>query len=144
MAAGSDEKAELKEVDIKKLFTFYVNPEWKGPEQDHDDPDMWNWQGAESMHPYWSIRRLTQQRLGEATFNMQLTPVSFTTLVVGALSGVSTSVSMEVIVPFLTNSVEIPEGRVAAGGGRQAEETTTEAKDLERSCPRPQWRRRWK
>ena len=45
VAAGSDEKAELKEVEIKKLFTFYVNPEWKGPEQDHDDPDMWNWQG---------------------------------------------------------------------------------------------------
>ena len=66
--------------------------------------------GDESMHPYWSIRRLTQQRLGEATFNMKTKQLTFPTVTVGAPSGVSTSLSMEVTVPFLTNSVEIPNG----------------------------------
>ena len=93
-----------------KSFTFYVNPEWKGPEADHDDPDMWKWQGDESMHPYWSIRRLTQQRLGEATFNMKTKLQCFTVVSVGAPGGVTTSLTMEVTVPFLTNSVEIPQG----------------------------------
>jgi len=73
VAAGSDETPALTATGIKKFFTFYVNPEWKGPEVDHVDPDMWTWQGDEAMHPYWSIRRLTQQRLGEATFNMKTT-----------------------------------------------------------------------
>ena len=93
-----------------KLFKLYVKPEWKGPEADHDDLDMWNWKGDESMHPYWSIRRLTQQRLGEATFNMKTTKLSFSAIAVGAPGGVSTSLSMDVTVPYLTNSVEIPQG----------------------------------
>ena len=71
---------------------------------------MWNWQGDESMHPYWSIRRLSQQRLGEATFNMTSKDVAFTVLTLGAINGKSVSVTMEVIVPFLTNFVEIPDG----------------------------------
>ena len=105
VAGGSDGQA-----GILKSFKSYVNPEWKAPEADHDDPESWNWQDDESMHPYWSIRRLSQQRLGEATFNMKTTKLSFNAVTVGAPGGVSTSLSMEVTVPFLTNSVEIPQG----------------------------------
>ena len=93
-----------------KSFKFYVNPEWKGPEADRVDPEMWSWHGDESMHPYWSIRRLSQQRLGEATFNMTRKDVAFTVLTLGAINGKSVSVTMEVTVPVLTNSVEIPNG----------------------------------
>ena len=62
------------------------------------------------MHPYWSIRRLSQQRLGEATFNMTRKDLAFTVLTLGTINGKSVSVTMEVIVPFLTNFVEIPDG----------------------------------
>ena len=75
---------------------------------------------------------------------MKPTPSTFNAITIGAPCGVSTTLAMNGTVPFLTNSEEIPQGRVAAGGGRQAEESTTEAKDLERSCPHPQWWRRWK
>jgi len=107
---GSDKKAAFASANIKRSFTFYVNPEWKGPEADHDDPEMWTWQGDESMHPYWSIRRLTQQRLREATFNMKTTQLTFNAITVGAPCGVSTTLAMDVTVPFLTNSVQIPQG----------------------------------
>ena len=93
-----------------KSFKFYVNPEWKGPEADHDDPESWKWQGDESMHPYWSIRRLSEQRLGEATFNMTTKPLAFTTVTLGAIGGKCLSVSMKVTVPFMTNFVEIQKG----------------------------------
>ena len=112
VADGSDSKAAAVAdgANILKSFKFYVNPEWKGPEADRDDPEMWNWQGDESMHPYWSIRRLSQQRLGEATFNMTTKPLSFNVITLGSVSGKVRSMAMEVTVPFLTNSVEIPNG----------------------------------
>ncbi len=93
-----------------KSFKLYVNPEWKAPEADRDDPESWNWQNDESMHPYWSIRRLSQQRLGEATFNMTTKPLEFTVCTIGAISGQYLGVTMKVTVPFMTNSVEIPQG----------------------------------
>ena len=39
---------------------------------------------------------------------MMYKELAFTTVVVGALSGKSSSMTAEVIVPFLTNEVEIP------------------------------------
>ena len=105
VAGGSDGQA-----GILKSFRFYVNPEWKAPEADHDDPESWNWQNDESMHPYWSVRRLSHQRLGEATFNMTTKPLEFTVATVGAVSGEYLSVLMKVTVPFMTNYVEIPKG----------------------------------
>ena len=122
VAGGSDENAgaDSKEAavaggsdgqsGILGSFRFYVNPEWKAPEADHDDPESWNWQNDESMHPYWSIRRLSHQRLGEATFNMTTKPLEFTVATVGAISGKYLSVLMKVTVPFMTNYVEIPQG----------------------------------
>ena len=62
------------------------------------------------MHPYWSIRRLSQQRLGEATFNMTRKPVAFNVVTLGTVGRNVMSVTIEVTVPFLTNSVEIPNG----------------------------------
>ena len=72
--------------------------------------ESWDWQNDESMHPYWSIRRLSHQRLGEATFNMTTKPLEFTVATVGAVSGEYFSVLMKVTVPFMTNYVEIPKG----------------------------------
>ena len=107
--AGGREDPQLR-ANVLKSFKFYVNPEWKGPEADHVDPEMWNWHGDESMHPYWSIRRLSQQRLGEATFNMTRKPVAFNVVTLGTVGRNAMSVTMEVTVPVLTNSVEIPNG----------------------------------
>ena len=92
---------------------FYVTPEWKSPmpqlaENVDDGTVEWTWLGDESMHPYWTIRRLQTSKEKGLIRNMQYKDVTFTCVTVGSMSGSSVVCTYEVTVPFLTNTREVP------------------------------------
>ena len=67
------------------------------------------WNGDESMHPFWAIRRMPASKVtADTPFNMAIQHISLNTVTVGAVDGQSVSMTAEVIVPFLTNTIEIP------------------------------------
>jgi hypothetical protein len=103
--------------------TFYVNPEWKGPQDittdaQRADPNftdpIWTWTGEETMHPFWAIRRLTKGK-GDAAvaggkggrFNCNLIYTSFSVVCVGSCKDTPVSSTFEVTVPFITNSMRV-------------------------------------
>ena len=47
---------------VLRKFQFYINPEWKSPKHEEQGQE-WFWTGEESMHPFWSVRRLSAQEL---------------------------------------------------------------------------------
>ena len=48
---------------------YYIHPEFKAPEETDpsgepaDGAKVWNYQGGETMHPFWAVRRLTAQQM---------------------------------------------------------------------------------
>ena len=116
-------------VSQRTVFVFYALPEWKGPERAlEDDQSEWVWTGDESMHPFWAIRRVSGEKTKEGCLNCGYKEVNFTDVVVGALDGKSTSLTTEVSVPFLTNTIAIPKGAELV---LEVEEAT--------SAPKKQW-----
>ena len=120
---------------------LYVTPEWAPPglKEGEDDKTMtWEWAGNEAMHPFWTVRRWTppapgqkmqagggpptqhgiDTKLAREDCNMAFHSLAFTTISVGCVSGVSTSFTTKVTVPFLTNSKPIAEGNELVAEGR--------------------------
>ena len=90
------------------VYTFFIAPEWKAPQC--TDDGQWIWEGDESMHPFWAVRRLSSAAVAKEGLevNTELKEITFTNLAVGAISGVSCSQTMTVTVPFLVPSQNIP------------------------------------
>jgi hypothetical protein len=57
-AAGAAEPSEA-------VRTVYAHAEWKLPEGEaqRDGTMQWTWKGAETLHPYWAVRRATAAQL---------------------------------------------------------------------------------
>ena len=101
-------------------MSFYLQPECALPEGkteplvEKTDPAQreWHWKGTESLHPFWSVTRLTAQELGarnvseagdaRVRFNVELERKELNLVVCGRV----TAVSVEV----LTNTVELLAG----------------------------------
>ena len=109
----SDEKPaqDLEDEDgggDRVIYTFFITPEWKAPQC--TDDGQWIWEGDESMHPFWAVRRLSSAAVAKEGLevNTELKEITFTNLAVGAISGLSCSQTMTVTVPFLVPSQNIP------------------------------------
>ena len=89
-------------------YTFFVTPEWRAPQC--KDDGQWIWEGEESMHPFWAVRRLSSTAAAKEGLqvNTQLKDITFTNLAVGAIAGQSCSQTMSVTVPCLVPSQNIP------------------------------------
>ncbi len=101
--------------------SLYINPEWVEPGQQETEhevtPPTWEWNGDESMNPFWAVRRLTAAQLAQEAaaanitgLNVQLDSQEFTQVTVGSLQKESTSNSLTVSMPLLSNSAEIKQG----------------------------------
>ena len=121
---------------------FFAVPEWKAPqpaktkERASDaeiqkegsssgppadgPPAGWIWDGDETMHPFWAVTRMgDEKRMSldkknpddiSSPFNMTYLDLSFNTLTVGKVADRAVTMTAEVIVPCLTNNIEIPKG----------------------------------
>ena len=55
--------------------TYYIQPEWKQPSDDRTDvqkkeaptTNVWNWAGDETLHPFWAVRRMTEEEKEKAS-----------------------------------------------------------------------------
>ena len=61
------------------------------------------------MHPFWAIQRTSGEKKGLPS-NMTFQNLGLNSVTVGVVAGGSVSLTAEVTVPFLTNSIEIPKG----------------------------------
>ena len=105
---------------------FFLVPEWKAPQPAKEQasidevqtedrssgpPAVWEWNGDETMHPFWAIQRVSEQKKdAKDAPNMGFQNLSFSALTVGVVAQRAVNMTTEVIVPFLTNSIEIPRG----------------------------------
>jgi hypothetical protein len=95
-------------ADVKEEYTFFVTPEWTAP-QYKEESDEWNWQGGETMHPFWGVRRAssTQAAKEGLQINMQMQDISFNSVSVGAIGGKACSLALTVTVPCMAPSQNI-------------------------------------
>jgi hypothetical protein len=105
---------------------LYINPEWiqpkeqeteHGPARPSSKAKQWEWNGAESMNPFWAVRRLTEAQLAQEPaapditgFNVELSSQEFTQVTVGCVKKESTSSTWTISLPLMSNSAEIKQG----------------------------------
>ena len=98
-----------------------MHPEWKHPADVAVAGDgaavaarVWEWTGDETMHPFWAVRRLTQDQLQKEAlgtqFNCSLVEKDFQVVTVGAYNGDSIAMSCTVKLSFMENTVPLPRG----------------------------------
>ena len=114
-------------VTASQLFTYYVHPEYKLPEESKeevaDDASLevvpWEWKGDETMHPFWAVARLSQEELNKANaatpqsrrkFNVTLEEKEYSVVTVGDSAGNAVSMTFGVRVPIMTNKNPIKKG----------------------------------
>ena len=73
------------------------------------------WNGKESMHPFWAVTRVDEsnedaKRSKQKKVNCKLVPKEYQVVGVGSFASDSVSVTTTVVVPHLTNAEEIQEG----------------------------------
>ena len=105
--------------------TYYIHPEFKMPSDDRTEAHMmkapmdpvWEWNGDETMHPYWAVRRLTEEDKEKATtkekplaFNTTVQGKTFYLTSVGDIQGNAHNLTIHVTIPMITNTVPIKEG----------------------------------
>ena len=99
---------------------LYINPEWIQPKEQQTEQayvKVWEWNGVESMNPFWAVRRLTEVQLAlepaapDITgFNVELSSHEFTQVTVGCVKNESTSSTWTISLPLMSNSAEIKQG----------------------------------
>ena len=96
---------------VADTTTYYVNPEWKLPAR--NAKGEWIWNGDESMHVLWGVRRLTPAEQGteKAEANCGFLPRDYTNVSVGVMAGGEpVSITTIVTIQYLTNTSAVKEG----------------------------------
>ena len=112
----------------ERSTTVYVHPESKVPSDQTPESAVadglapgvrvWKWDGDESLHPFWAIRRLSADEMKKHTskdpqlrsgrrFNVSLTEKQYNVVSVGDLRGHSVAMITQVSVPMITNETKI-------------------------------------
>ena len=113
--------------NILRVREYFVIPEFKVPEQENLKTAVagaapeWIWRDSETMHPFWAVRRMTEQQLSRARIggsNGKLLPRFNCTLETQSLSAVCIAIVgkqalnrtrlLEVL--FLTSNVPLEKG----------------------------------
>ena len=113
------EKCAVADGEVEpKRSVYFVHPEFKPPEESKEQLDesvppharAWEFQGVETMHPYWGVERITdaeRKKLSKAPFNMGCEDKEFAAVSVGALGTDSIAITFAVVVPIMTNAVAV-------------------------------------
>ena len=73
----------------------------------------WEFKGEETLHPFWAVERLTEDERRKAqkgAFNLTCEDKEFVAVTVGALCGDSVAITLAVVVPIMTNAVDVKKG----------------------------------
>ena len=104
-----------------KRSVYYVHPEFKMPEESKEQLDdavasgarAWEFKGDETLHPFWAVERLTEDERRKAqkgAFNLTFEDKEFVAVTVGASCGDSIAITLAVVVPIMTNAVDVKKG----------------------------------
>ena len=124
------EAAEKESPSVWRENIFYILSEFKSPTQEENSAvaasttstaPTWNWEGAETMNPFWAVRRLTDQQLRQEVqawtpetgkprprFNCQLETQSLSLVNLGVVRSKALN-RTRMLVPFLTNGIDVVE-----------------------------------
>ena len=107
--------------------TYYVHPEWATPlikeKEEADDGStqscadhfQMEWNGKESMHPFWAVTRVDETNsdrpLKRKKVNCKLVPKEHQVVGVGSYAADSVTATTTVVVPHLTNAEELQVGQ---------------------------------
>ena len=73
----------------------------------------WKFKGDEALHPFWAAERFTEderRKSQRGAFNLKHEDKEFSAVTVGASGGGSMSVTFTVVVPIMTNAVDVKKG----------------------------------
>ena len=73
----------------------------------------WGFTGDETLHPFWAAERISEderRRTQKGPFNLKFEDKEFSAVTVGASGGGSISVTFTVVVPIMTNAVDVKKG----------------------------------
>ena len=104
-----------------KRTVYYVHPEYRMPEESKEQLEdavapgarAWEWKGNETMHPFWAVEFLTEEERRKAqkgAFNFTCEDKEFVAVTVGASCGDSIAITLAVVVPIMTNAVDVKKG----------------------------------
>jgi hypothetical protein len=100
---------------------YYVHPEFKMPEESKEQLEdavasgacAWEFKGDETMHPFWAVEFLTEEERRKAqkgAFNLTFEDKEFSAVTVGTSGGDSIAITLGVVVPIMTNAVDVKKG----------------------------------
>ena len=100
---------------------YYVHPEFKMPEESKEQLEdavasgacAWEFKGDETMHPFWAVEFLTEEERRKAqkgAFNLRFEDKEFSAVTVGTSGGDSIAITLGVVVPIMTNAVDVKKG----------------------------------
>ena len=79
---------------------------------------LWTWNGEETLHPFWAVRRMTREDLEKESsaqvplaFNAELVEVEYTVVSLGAFQQDNVGITLAVRVPMITNTVDLEAGQ---------------------------------
>ena len=73
----------------------------------------WEFKGDETLHPFWAVERLTEDERRKAQkgpFNLTCEDKEFAAVTVGASGRDSIAITLSVVVPIMTNAVDVKKG----------------------------------
>ena len=119
--ANPDTRKSVKATCEPKRAVYYVHPEYRMPEESKEKLDdavashvrAWEFKGEETLHPFWAVERLTEgerRKAQRGAFNLKYEDKEFSAVTVGASGGGSMSVTFTVVVPIMTNAVDVKKG----------------------------------
>ena len=116
-----DTRKSVKGAYEPKRSVYYVHPEYRMPEESKEQLDdavephvrAWDFKGDETLHPFWAVERLTEDERRKAqkgAFNLTFEDKEFSAVTVGTSGGDSIAVTLGVVVPIMTNAVDVKKG----------------------------------
>ena len=103
VAGGKPEtRKSVKGAYEPRRTVYYVHPEYRMPEESNEKLDdavashvrAWEFKGEETLHPFCAVERLTEDERRKAR----------------ASGGDSIAITLAVVVPIMTNSVDVKKG----------------------------------
>ena len=110
-----------KATSEPKRTVHYVHPEYRTPEESKEQLEdavapgarAWEFKGDETMHPFWAVEFLTEEERRKAqkgAFNLTFEDKEFSAVTVGTSGGDSIAITLGVVVPIMTNAVDVKNG----------------------------------
>ena len=105
----------------RERSVYYVHPEFKMPEESKEQLEdavapgarAWEFKGNETMHPFWAVEFLTEEERRKAqkgAFNLKFEDKEFSAVTVGTSGGDSIAITLGVVIPIMTNAVDVKKG----------------------------------